>query len=290
MNIRITPNMPQHLFVGAMDGPSTCSPEDETYEVWPKFMVMVLLLGRQHFVMDGTDFHLDAGDLDDPKPTVFMLNIAKGCQLRFVNETSTPLRKVMISAPQPWVERLVHSQPTSMPRLRDFFCAHLAEFRFSPNMHLVEIAERIINPPAPMAGELLTLYKNTHAFDILCQACATLVTEGESRAQPAAFNRQQSERIRDYVLAHLHEDLSLSDIARAIGTSTSSVQRHFKDFFNMTVSDFIRNERLEIARDALERQGIPISQAAYLAGYNNPSSFTTAFKRRYGQSPKYYRA
>ena len=59
---------------------------------------------------------------------------------------------------------------------------------------------------------------------------------------------------------------------------------------SITVSDFIRQERLETARAALERDGIPISQAAYLAGYSNPSSFTTAFKKAYGVTPKHRRA
>lgn len=291
MNIRIKPNIPEHLFVGAMEGPASCTPDDNLYEVWPKFLVMVFLQGQQHFIMDGAHFQIDAGNVDGAAPLVFMLNIAEGCKLQFINESETPLRKVMISAPLPWVERLITSQPTSMPRLREFFSRHLAEFRFRPNKHVVQIAEHIIKPPMAMAGELLTLHRNAHAFDILCQACTALVAEGtDVRHQAMALNHRQSEKARDYILAHVCEDVTLDAIARHVGISTSSVQRHFKERFGMTISDFIRRERLETARTALERDGIPISQAAYLAGYNNPSSFTTAFKRAYGVSPKRLRA
>ena len=68
------------------------------------------------------------------------------------------------------------------------------------------------------------------------------------------------------------------------------MQRHFKEHFGLTIFEFIRQKRLESARWALESDGVPIAQAAYIAGYNNPSSFTTAFKKAYGVSPKYRRA
>ncbi|MDG3579430.1 AraC family transcriptional regulator [Rhizobium sp. YJ-22] len=285
------PEIPQHLFVGAMEGPPTCTPDEDLYDVWPKCIVMVLLQGQQHFIMDDVHFRIDAGDAETAEPIVFMLNIARGCKLRFVNESQTPLRKVMISAPLPWIERLIHSQPTSMPKLRAFFCAHLAEFRFWPSRHLIQIAEQILNPPTSMAGELLTLHRNSLAFDILCQACSALVgSEQETAHHPSALSRRQSEKVRDYILAHVCEELTLDRIAEAVGIGTSSIQRHFKESFGIPISDFIRRERLETARAALERDGIPIAQAAYLAGYRNPSSFTTAFKKAYGVTPKHRRA
>jgi AraC-like DNA-binding protein len=291
LNIRIEPEIPQHLFVGAMDGPATCTPDDTLYSIWPKFLIMILLQGQQHFVMDDVHFRIDAGEVDGNEPVVFMLNVARGCKLQFVNDSETPLRKVMISAPLPWIDRLVRSQPTSMPKLTSFFSSHLAAFSFSPNRHLIQIAEHILRPPVAMAGELLTLYRNSHAFDIMCQACSVLVeADGDMSHRPIASSRRQSEKVRDYILAHVCEDLSLDRIARDVGISTSSIQRHFKERFGITISDFIRQERLETARAALERDGIPISQAAYLAGYRNPSSFTTAFKKAYGVTPKHRRA
>lgn len=290
LNIRIKPEIPQHLFVGAMDGPASCTPDDNLYEIWPKFLIMVLLQGQQHFVMDGEHFRIDAGSEHNPEPVVFMLNVARGCKLQFVNESATPLRKVMISAPLPWIDRLIRSQPTSMPNLRAFFSRHLATFSFAPNRHLSQIAEHILKPPGAMAGELLTLYRNSHAFDIMCQACSVLVQKDEASSQPTALSRRQSEKVRDYILAHVCENLTLDRIARDVGISPSSIQRHFKEYFGIAVSDFIRQERLETARVALERDGIPISQAAYLAGYRNPSSFTTAFKKAYGVTPKHHRA
>jgi AraC-like DNA-binding protein len=84
--------------------------------------------------------------------------------------------------------------------------------------------------------------------------------------------------------------LTIETIAREAGASVSSVQRHFKQHFGMTVFEFIRSKRLDAARDALERKGVTVMQAAWIAGYLSPSSFITAFKKTYGTPPGVMRA
>jgi AraC-like DNA-binding protein len=93
------------------------------------------------------------------------------------------------------------------------------------------------------------------------------------------------ERVRDYITANLDRELTIAMIAREAGASVSTVQRHFKEHFGITIFDFIRQERLEAARAALASEGIPVAHAAHLAGYNNISSFTTAFRKAFGVTP-----
>lgn len=288
---RILPDVPQHLFVGAMDGVTTCTPDTELHDIWPKFIVMVILQGEQHFTIDGQRFDIDAGQGREASPVVFMLNVARFCKLQFINESEVPLRKVMISAPFPWVERLIQSQPDGMPKLEAFFAQHLSQFSFRPSQHIVHLSEQIVDPPSAMRGELQTLYRRSHAMDILCHACALMLESEEgASARAGLMSRRQSERVREYIAANIRRDLTIENIAREVGLSTSSVQRHFKEHFGLTIFEFIRQKRLESARWALESDGVPIAQAAYIAGYNSPSSFTTAFKKAYGVSPKYRRA
>jgi AraC-like DNA-binding protein len=53
-----------------------------------------------------------------------------------------------------------------------------------------------------------------------------------------------------------------------------------------TVFHYIRTQRLEQARLALESGDVSIAQAAYVAGYTSAANFSTAFKRRFGFTPK----
>ncbi|KQB08598.1 hypothetical protein XV94_13605 [Vibrio metoecus] len=46
------------------------------------------------------------------------------------------------------------------------------------------------------------------------------------------------------------------------------------------------DERLQLARQQLERGLVSITEAAYEAGYLHPSNFTAAFKKAFGISPQ----
>lgn len=284
--------IPNDLFVGTMTGLATCTPDEELHQVWPKFMVIVLLQGAQHFVMDGEHFRLDAGDADISVPQLFMLNVARPCLVRFVNDSDVAMRKVMVSAPLPWVQDLMRSCPEDgMPALRRFFAGHLNRFSFEPGRALIQLAERILEPPAAMQGELRTLYRKSNALQLMCEACLHMLDTTDTEApKPVEMNRRQIARIHDHILENLARPLTVEGIAREMGLSTSSIQRHFKEHLGMTVYEFIRLKRLEAARAALERDGVPIAQAAWIAGYTSPTSFTAAFKKTYGLPPKHHRA
>jgi AraC-like DNA-binding protein len=282
---------PHDLFVGALENATTCSPNNDEQQIWPKFMLMVLLQGAQRFVIDGVPFRVDARSGNDGAPVAFMLNVARQSTLRFINDNDVPLRKVMISAPLPWLERLFETQKgIHGSTLREFFSQHLAHFSFEPGQHILHLAQKIINPPPVLQGDLRSLYLQAQALDIMWQSCLTMVSEREGH-QPSAtlMSLRHCERVKDFILANLHRDLSIDLIAREAGLSTSTVQRRFKEHFGIPIFDFIRQERLEAARAALASNGIPVSHAAHMAGYNNISSFTTAFRKAYGITPRQVR-
>lgn len=276
----------QDLFVGATAHAPNCPPSAHEQPIWSKFMLMVLLQGSQHFVIDDVRFRLDAGNADAPSPLVFMLNVAQTSRLRFINDSDTPLHKVMISAPLPWLNRLMETQD-GMPALRNFFSQHLAHFSFEPGQHILQLAEKIMHPPALLSGELSSLYLKAQALDIMWQSCLALVADDAGGWQaPTLMSLRHCERVRDYIIANLEKDLSIDLIAGEAGASTSTIQRHFKEHFGITIFGFIRQKRLEAARAALATDGIPVSKAAHLAGYHNISSFTTAFRKTFGITPK----
>ncbi|KQT69001.1 MULTISPECIES: helix-turn-helix domain-containing protein [unclassified Aureimonas] len=283
------PAMPRDLFVGTVDGVATCTPDEHVHDIWPKFMVMILLEGRQRFVIDDTAFAIDAGSGGTASPVVLLLNVARYAKLFFVNDSQVPLRKVMISAPLPWVRRHLEGQGQSLPGLRRFFGRHLASFEFRPGQHAIALAEQIMRPPPLLRGEIAALYAKSRALELMVTGCSALVEGAEPPAQPRLAIRRQAERVRDHILARLGTELTIEAIAGATGASVSAVQRHFKLEFGMTVFDFIRLKRLERAREMLEGDGATIAQAAYEAGYANATAFATAFKKTFGAPPRHHR-
>lgn len=81
------------------------------------------------------------------------------------------------------------------------------------------------------------------------------------------------------------DQFKLNQVASDMGMSVSNLQRVFRASYGQTIGEYIRQRRLEIARDAIVRERKSIGEAAYLAGYLHTSNFTNAFKRLFGVPP-----
>ena len=81
---------------------------------------------------------------------------------------------------------------------------------------------------------------------------------------------------------------ALSDIAQALNISVSTLQRQFKRNYNMNVSTYIKQRRLDTARKALLLGELSIGEVAFHAGYKYTSNFINAFKKSYSMTPAAY--
>ena len=75
------------------------------------------------------------------------------------------------------------------------------------------------------------------------------------------------------------------DLAREAGVSVTTLKTKFNAVFGQSVAAFLRDTRLATARVGIAEKGWTISQAAYLVGYKHQSSFSVAFRRKYGIWP-----
>lgn len=87
--------------------------------------------------------------------------------------------------------------------------------------------------------------------------------------------------------AHADPDLSLSDVAKAAGTSPRHLQRVFREQGSEDFRTYLLRVRLERAVTLLtrERNPLPIHRVARLVGYRQHSGFRQAFVRFYGYNP-----
>jgi AraC-like DNA-binding protein len=96
--------------------------------------------------------------------------------------------------------------------------------------------------------------------------------------------------VRELLDSGAADGLSLAEIARHAGTNVSTLQKQFRALFGLTVFEYLRRSRLLRARQALERDGCCIVNAACLAGYTSPANFATAYRRQFGITPRQSRA
>jgi len=95
-------------------------------------------------------------------------------------------------------------------------------------------------------------------------------------------------------LGHIQEHvafiMSVDDLAIRVGRSARDINKAFNAHFGQTAFAYIRNYRINRAKDLLQSTRIPIGQIAQEVGYSNPANFSTAFKSIVGMSPAQYRA
>ena len=81
-------------------------------------------------------------------------------------------------------------------------------------------------------------------------------------------------------------DFDQNRLTEVIGLSKSTIYRKLKSLTGMTTSNLIKDVRLKMARELLNKKGgARISEIAYMVGFNDPKYFSMCFKKEYGILP-----
>ena len=89
-----------------------------------------------------------------------------------------------------------------------------------------------------------------------------------------------------YIEDNLTEKLEIKDIASKAYVSEFHFQRIFSALCGFTVSEYIRNRRLTLAAEELSLSDARVIDVAMKYGYDSHDSFTRAFTKFHGVSPK----
>lgn len=101
---------------------------------------------------------------------------------------------------------------------------------------------------------------------------------------------QRMQKVRDYIARHLDQDLSVERLSEVAHFSRFHFHRQFLDYHGMNVGRYVQLMRLRQASWKLAFQpGMRIVDIALDAGFENPESFTRAFRQAFGQTPSAFR-
>jgi AraC family transcriptional regulator len=93
----------------------------------------------------------------------------------------------------------------------------------------------------------------------------------------------------DHIEACLAQPLQVEDLARIAGLSTSHFSRAFKLHFGQTAGLYIRNRRMQLARNYMLSTDYSLAEIALLCGMSDQSHFTRNFQRTFGEAPARWR-
>ena len=249
----------------------------------PAITVFVVLDGELGATLDRTNVEI-GGSTATARALVW--SVAEPVEMVRHSRHGTHVRKVTVTVPLHWFDDNENSVADGGAALRQFARQHLATRDWVPSRRACRMAAQII-AAQDRPTWLRDMQIESRALEIVAEAMGGIAGTGTDgpTSPPRTDDAARVQRARDYIADNPLVALSLSEIARAAGASPASLQRAFKRTHGTTVIEFVRECRLHAARDALEREGISIAEAAYLSGYATPSSFSTAFKRQFGIAP-----
>ena len=97
-------------------------------------------------------------------------------------------------------------------------------------------------------------------------------------------------RVLEVIAQRLQGPLGIEDLAAAATLSVSRFSHLFREQVGMAPREFVEQQRLDTAAQLLELTNRSIASIAAEVGFDDPSYFSTRFRRRTGRSPSDHRA
>lgn len=95
-------------------------------------------------------------------------------------------------------------------------------------------------------------------------------------------------RCIDYIHANLHTRITVKDLSELTGLNPSYLSRLFKKETGLSITDYIRDLKIDAAKNMLLYSDFSPAQIASILAFSDQSYFTEVFHRLFGVSPKKY--
>lgn len=94
-----------------------------------------------------------------------------------------------------------------------------------------------------------------------------------------------AESVKNYIVTSYNSKITLEQIASSINLNQRYLNRIFKNYFGITIKQYLIKTRMKEATRLLKK-GYLIKQTACMTGYEDPFVFSRAFKDYYGFPPQ----
>lgn len=118
-----------------------------------------------------------------------------------------------------------------------------------------------------------------------------LMLENHLTAREAVLPREEDlyTRLYRYVTLHHNTPVTMARLARAFHVSVSTLSHLFRRRSGMSISEYVAKLRLDDAAWLLTQSAFSLTEIAEIVGYCNPAYFSSAFKTRFGVTPRAWR-
>ncbi|WP_282080109.1 hybrid sensor histidine kinase/response regulator [Aquimarina algiphila] len=112
------------------------------------------------------------------------------------------------------------------------------------------------------------------------------ISGAEENANTVPIDKEFIQKVLTFINENISDpDLNVEALASQLNLSRSQLYRKIKALTGQTVNQFLRNVRLERAKEILETGSAKVSEVCYKVGFSSPSYFTKCFKAHFNILP-----
>lgn len=97
------------------------------------------------------------------------------------------------------------------------------------------------------------------------------------------------DKVKNYIKRNINNKITIKTLCLKTEISSTYLQIIFKKAYNCTVMDFIRHEKIRVAKYLLRFTNYSLSEIADSLSFSSQSHFTQVFKKENGITPEQYR-
>ena len=146
--------------------------------------------------------------------------------------------------------------------------------------------DHILN--CPYSGAMRRLFLESKAMELITYRIDQMIQSRSAEYGALPLKMDEYERIKKAAQILSQNPAAppgLFDLAKAIGTTHTQLNIGFKKMYGTTAFGYLRQIRLEKAKQLLESGRLNVTLAAYEVGYNSLPSFSKAFSNHFGKNP-----
>ena len=159
--------------------------------------------------------------------------------------------------------------------------------KFENDNKLAFLAKEIYN--SPFKGELNSLYLQGKVYELLHNEFANLISEKEEiSSSTMKFSNADIQALHKAkkIMQTSQNKISIIQLSRKVALNEHKLKYGFKKLFNTTPYSLMLERRMYEAKELLESSDLNVSEVADKVGYKYIQSFSMAFTKFFGQSPK----
>ncbi|QHT59754.1 response regulator [Paenibacillus lycopersici] len=185
------------------------------------------------------------------------------------------------------LERVVFSEPVSPAQLKRFIVHYMLRLAVQMKQMDLDVSETSGKPLSVWLSELEATTTRDSLLGrikaMIHQLCQSVLRER------SLLDLKSAERAKQYVRDYLADGVSLQAVADYMGMNASYFSRWFKYATNRNFVDYLKECRIEKAKELLQQGTYSLPEISALIGYADVKYFYRVFKELTGLTPSEYR-